>query len=389
MHFDYEIRYKKGVDNSVADALSRVPEPMVHALSSFVIPLELITKIKASWDFDPFIQKLLTEKQQDPNSHPKFSWLNGELRRNERLVVGNDLHLKTQLLSIFHNSALAGHSGSLATYKMLYAIVYWPKLRKEVREFVRVCVTCQRYKPENTSPAGLLQPLPPPAGIFTDLTMDFIEALPSSQGKNTILVVVDRLSKYAHFMALAHPFSAKDVVVVFMNYVFKLHGMPEKVVSERGAISFGALWKDFMSLLGVDLLYSIAYHPETDGQSEVVNRCLQCYLRCSMGEKPHSWLQWLGLAKFWYNTSYHSSIKMTPFEALYGFPPPLHVPYLPGDSKVEAVDISLRDREAIIEVLKFNLQRAADRMKKQADQGRRDKQYAIGDWVWLKLQAYR
>ena len=160
--------------------------------------------------------------------------------------------------------------------------MYWLKLRKEVREFVRVCVTCQRYKPENSSPAG----------IFTDLTMDFIEALPTSQGKNTILVVVDRLSKYAHFLALAHPFSAKDVAVLFLNSVFKLHGMPERVVSDRGAIFVGAFRKDFMALLGVDLLYSTAYHPETDGQSEVVNRCLQCYLRCSMGENCNG-LGWL------------------------------------------------------------------------------------------------
>ena len=112
-------------------------------------------------------------------------------------MVGNDLQLRAQILAIFHNSALAGHSGALGTFKRVSALLYWPKLRKDVREFVRVCVTCQRYKPGNTSPAGLLQPLPIPAAIFTDLTMDFIEALPSSQGKDTILVVVDRLSKYA------------------------------------------------------------------------------------------------------------------------------------------------------------------------------------------------
>ncbi|XP_042017275.1 uncharacterized protein LOC121765260 [Salvia splendens] len=253
----------------------------------------------------------------------------------------------------------------------------------------RMCVTCQRYKPSTTSPAGLLQPLPMPAAIFTDITMDFIEALPTSHGKDTIFVVVDRLSKYAHFMALSHPFTAKKVAEIFMDFVFKLHGMPAKIVSDRGAVFVGAFWKEFMTLLGVELLYSTAYHPETDGQSEVVNRCLQCYLRCSMGEKPHSWVQWLGLAEYWYNTTYHSSIRMTPFEALYGFPPPLHVPYLPGDSDIEAIDIALRDREEMIVILKKNIEKAAARMKKQADLHRFDREFQIGDWVWLKLQDYR
>ena len=108
-----------------------------------------------------------------------------------------------------------------------------------------------------------------------------------------------------------------------------------------------------------------------------------------MGEKPNTWSRWLALAEYWYNTTYHSSIKMTPFEALYGYAPPLHVPYLPGDSNVEAVDLSLRDREEMITILKGNIQKAADRLKKQADQHRSDKEFNIGEWVWLKLQDYR
>ena len=192
-----------------------------------------------------------------------------------------------------------------------------------------------------------------------------------------------------HFMALSHPFTAKKVAEVFLDSVFKLHGMPIKIVSDRGAISVGAFWREFLSMLGVELNYSTAYHPESDGQSEVVNRCLQCYLRCTIGEKPHSWVHWLGLAEYWYNTSYHSSIKMTPFKALYGFEPPLHVPYLPGDSNVEAVDLALRDREEMIGILKRNVQKAADRIKRQADHHRSDKEFMIGDWVWLKLRDYR
>ena len=192
-------------------------------------------------------------------------------------------------------------------------------------------------------------------GAFEKLKTAMTTTPVFSQGYDTILVVMDRLSKYAHFMALSHPFTAKKVAGVFLDSVFKLHGMPIKVVSDRGAIFVGSFWREFLTLLGVELLYSTAYHPETDGQSEVVNKCLRCYLRCAIREKPHSWSHWLGLAEYWYNTSYHSSIKMTPFEALYGYAPPLHVPYLPGDSNVEAVDVALRDREKMITILKKSI----------------------------------
>ncbi|XP_042032325.1 uncharacterized protein LOC121779040 [Salvia splendens] len=132
MQFDYEIRYKKGSENTAADALSRVPEAMIFALTSFMIPLELIAKIKESWESDPQIQLILQEKQQDSASHPKFSFVNGELRRKGKLVIGNDLLLKAQILSLFHESAMAGHSGVLGTYKRISALCYWPKMRKDI-----------------------------------------------------------------------------------------------------------------------------------------------------------------------------------------------------------------------------------------------------------------
>ena len=134
---------------------------------------------------------------------------------------------------------------------------------------------------------------------------------------------------------------------------------------------------------------SSAYHPQTDGQTEVVNRCLETYLSCMTSERPKDWVKWLALAEWWCITSYHTAIHTTPYEAMYGQPPPLHLPYLPGDSKVEAVDRSLQAREAAITLLKFHLQRAQHRMKQQADQGRSDRSLDVGDWAYLKLQPYR
>ena len=219
--------------------------------------------------------------------------------------------------------------------------------------------------------------------------MDFIEALPKSHGKDTILVVVDRLSKYAHFIALSHPYTAAQVAQSFLDSVYRLHGLPKNIVSDRDKIFMSRFWKELFKLLQVKLLMSTSYHPQTNGQSEVVNRCLEGYLRCMVGEQPKEWSKWLAMAELWYNSNYHSSINTTPFEVLHGQAPPLHVPYLGGESRVEAVDRSLRAREEAINILKFHLKRSQNRMKQQADRSRSERTFELDDWVWLKLQPHR
>ena len=134
---------------------------------------------------------------------------------------------------------------------------------------------------------------------------------------------------------------------------------------------------------------STSYHPQTDGQTEVVNRCLETFLRCMVGEKPKEWVLWLPLAEWWYNSNWHSAIGTTPYEAVYGQPPSLHVPYIMGDSKVEAVDGSLRAWEECIKKQQFHLTRAQNRMKSQADKHRSDVEFQVGDLVYVRLQPYR
>ncbi|KAF2314533.1 hypothetical protein GH714_027391 [Hevea brasiliensis] len=131
----------------------------------------------------------------------------------------------------------------------------------------------QHYKYETIATPGLLQPLPEPKSLYTNLTMDFIEGLPKVHGKSVIFVVVDRLSKYAHFFPLFHPYTAQQVARVFMEGIFKLHGMPLIITSDRDPIFLGSFWKELFAFQGVGLQYSTAYHPQTDGLSEVINRC--------------------------------------------------------------------------------------------------------------------
>lgn len=177
-----------------------------------------------------------------------------------------------------------------------------------MRVFVRNCETCQRNKYERVATPGLLQPLETPQSIFTDISMDFITGLPKSQGKEVIFVVVDRLTKYSHFIALSHPYSATTVAQTFIDQIYRLHELPNTIVSDRDAIFVSTFWQELLKQLGVSLCLSSAYHPQTDGQTEVVNRCLESYLRCMAGKRPTTWAKWIPLAKWWYNTTYHSTI---------------------------------------------------------------------------------
>lgn len=126
------------------------------------------------------------------------------------------------------------------------------------------------------------------------------------------------LTKYGHFIALAHPFSAFTVAQEYLNHIYKLHGIPESIVSDRDRIFLSNFWQKLFRHLGAKLKMSTTYHPKTDGQTEILNKCLESYLICITGEKPSAWASWLPLAEWWYNTTYHLAIQTTPYEALYG-----------------------------------------------------------------------
>ncbi|XP_035547375.1 uncharacterized protein LOC118348911 [Juglans regia] len=192
--------------------------------------------------------------------------------------------------------------------------------------------------------------------------MDFVEGLPISKGCFVIMVVVDRLSKYAHFMSLKHPFTAAQAALLFFNNVFKLHGLPKTIVSDRGSTFTSSFWKELFRLQGVNLSYSSTYHPQSDGQTEAVNKCLEHFLRSLSGDKPRLWTDWLSLAEWWYNSTFHTSTKMTPFEAVYGTPPIRLQAYIPGLTANQSVDQLLQTREQILATLKSNLSLAQDRM---------------------------
>jgi hypothetical protein len=219
--------------------------------------------------------------------------------------------------------------------------------------------------------------------------MDFITGLPKSEGKSVIMVIVDRLTKYAHFCALSHPFKASTIATAFMETVQKLHGSPKIIVSDRDPIFTGHFWIELFSCLGTQLAHSSSYHPQSDGQTEIVNKCLKGYLCCFVSDKQTQWFKWLPLAKWWYNTSFHTATKMTPFMALYGYYLPSITSSLKEKSKVQEVEYHIENQQQILQILKDNLTMAQNHMKQQADQHRSERIFEVGDWVFLRLQPYK
>lgn len=255
---------------------------------------------------------------------------------------------------------------------------YWPQMESHIQDWVSNCFVCQQAKAERVPYPGLLQPLEVPEGAWQVVTLDFFEGLPSSSNHNCILVIVDKFSKYAHFIRLKHPFSALEVAKVYMNEVYKLHGMPQAMISDRNRIFTSQLWKELFKLSRTDLRMSSAYHPQSDGQTERVNQSVEAYLHCFTQSNPSQWSQWLSLAEFRYNTNYHSALGRSPFEVLYG-----HAPNHFGINGVEHCVVSdlefwLKERQTMTELLKQQLLRVQQKMKAQADKHRTERMFFYG-----------
>ena len=254
-------------------------------------------------------------------------------------------------------------------------------MRADLKKQIRKCGICQQMKHETCHPAGVLQPLPSPNKPWAAVSMDFVGGLPKSQRLDVVMVGVDRLTKYVYFIGLSHPYSAAKVAALFAQNVLKLHGMPTSIVSDRDSVFTAKFWAELFKLQGVQLAMSSAYHPQTDGQTEVVNKSLKHYLRSFSADRPTEWAEWLYLAEFWFNTIYHTTTKMTPYEALYGYSPSRLMDYVSGTTQVATVDSILQSRQQIMTLLKQNLVEAQARIKQQSDLHRTERVFQVGDWV--------
>ncbi|KAL8131129.1 hypothetical protein AgCh_007165 [Apium graveolens] len=273
--------------------------------------------------------------------------------------------------------------------KRISQFFYWPQMKQKVIAYVQACDICQRIKSSHTFPGGLLQPLPIPTQIWEDVSMDFVEGFPKSDGKDSILVVVDRFTKIGHFIALSHPYSATDIAQTFLDNIYKLHGLPRTIVSHRDKIFTSQFWKALFDSVGTKTHLSTSYHPQTNGRTNRLNRSLEQYVRAMTSSRPKNWTKWLSLAEWWYNSTHNSAIKMSPFEVVYGTPPRQLCFPIAQRSTVDCVlDFQIK-REAMNNILKDAITTAQNRYKQFADSKKTDVSYQNGDYVYLKLQPYK
>ena len=237
--------------------------------------------------------------------------------KQTRLYVP-DGPLRRALIQEHHDTPVAGHRGAGVTYSALKDDFYWPNMRNDVQRYVASCFTCQQNKSERRNPAGLLQPLPIPDRPFQVITMDFITGFPKVRNIDAVLVVVCRFSKVAHFIPTQKNADAREAARLVFHEVVRVRGMPEQIISDRDSRFTGRFWRALFQKYGTTLSFSSSHHPQTDGQSEILNQQLEQYLRMFIQTDQKDWPDHLDTAELCYNNSFQEAIRMTPFELLHG-----------------------------------------------------------------------
>jgi hypothetical protein len=287
MGLQYKILYKKGTENRAADALSRRRHPeQIMAISS--IKHQWLDVVVLSYQANSDAIKLLSQLATKPDSIPQYTLVQGVIRYWGCIWLGSSKAIQQQVLTTFHASPMGGHSGAPATYSRLKRLFFWTGMKADVWRMVQSCLVCLQAKPDHARYLGLLQPLPVPTTSWKIVSMDFVQGLPTSGSANVILVIVDKFSKFAHFIASKHPFMAKTVARLSLDNVYRLHGLPKSIISDRDKIFTSLFWQSLFKVAGTSLRLSSSYHPQTDGQTERVNQCLKTFLHCFTHSCPVS-----------------------------------------------------------------------------------------------------
>ena len=401
-NFDLVIQYRPGKQSSVPDALSRradhIPEgekvseyriftkeQFLQAVISVGIEDErlILDKIKASYKDDSKASTMIKYLEKKGNEIEHHSLDGQYLRYKGRIYVPENKNIKNGILRLYHDSKIAGHQGQKGTLEMIMRGYYWPGMSQFVTSYVEGCDLCQRIKVKRHAPYGTLQPLEIPKENWTDISYDFIGELPESKGKNAILVVVDRRSKGAHFVACTTKETAETTAQLFLDNVWKLHGLPVRTVSDRGTQFNSHFLKRLYELLGIKPAFSTAFHPESDGQTERVNQILEDYLRFFVSHRQNDWVDLLPMAEFAYNNSVSASTGVSPFLMQYGSHPRMTA-NMPRSEQVPAAEELATKLKSISEEASAMLKISAERYKENANNERKEQPpFKVGDKVWL------
>jgi hypothetical protein len=335
--YNFTVEYKPGKLNVLADALSRRPDyesetssdsPVVN--STYQLSSSLRDEVKAAYGLDPMF-KPLVDYLTLPTNRVKATLPKGVQARLHRysiqdglvhfstddgselrVLVPNDEDLRRRILFEYHDTPTAGHPGREKTYISINRDFYWPHMDRWVRKYVRTCEVCQRSKTGPGSQAPL-RSLPIPTECWKSVSLDFVFGLPADgRGHNGLLVIVCRFSKMVHLVPVSDRITGRQCAKVFLDTVFRLHGLPAELVSDRDPRFTQGFWNELFQILGTHLKMSTSHHPQTDGQTERVNRVVLTMLRCYAHAFQH-WSDYLPMVEFAINNSKHASTGYTPF----------------------------------------------------------------------------
>lgn len=406
-HHKYKIRYRSGTKSGKPDALSRRPDYAAGGKASEAEPLTLLRPLEISATLhsrtspisrlireylprDPALEELLAAlknpqlpRDDDLAEELEHYTLQDDFLLRDGLVYVPDFDdIKVQILKLAHDAVEIGHPGQAKTLEILQRDFYWPRMRAFVNDYVKTCDACQRNKPVHHSKYGLLQNLPVPSAPWQSLSMDHITDLPPSSGFDSILVVADRFTKQAHFIRANKTDDARILARQFLDNIFRLHGLPSDIVSDRGATFTSQWWREFLKMLKVKPNLSTAFHPQTDGQTERINQTIEQHLRTFCDYLQDDWTDLLPLAEHAYNCTHHSSIGMSPFYANLGYNPRLSITL--QETRVPAAHERLAKLKEVHELARRNIQHAIEQHALYANKKRSAAPaFAEGDRVWL------
>ncbi|QRW23943.1 Retrotransposable element Tf2 protein [Rhizoctonia solani] len=397
--YNFQIVYRPGKQSGKPDALSQrsdhadippdaqtmLPDPVFANVALVTPEKELQRQIELSLDQDESLEEILQFLQNKSKAPPSikrafkdYKMEAGLLFYQGRIVVPDVGTLRTDLLRIFHDSPLAGHPGRQRTLELVSRNYYWPGIRADTYWHVDSCETCQRIRKPKYAPIPP-QPLELPVKPWQHVSYNMIVDLPKDGSNDSILVIVDSFTKYGIFVKCSKKLKAPELAELFLEHVWKRHGMPEKTVSDRGRVFNNKFLRALYKRLGIDPHFSSAYHPQSDGQTERVNPSIEHFLRAYSGVNQRDWTKWLPMAEFAYNNAVHSSTGKTPFKALYGWEPTLTPSNVPTD--VPEADELAQTMEAQWKEVELALRQSKQRMTAGEDGS--PIEFEIGEEAWL------
>jgi len=308
-----------------------------------------------------------------------------------KVYMPKDDKLWAEIIRLHHDTPVAGHGGQWKTIELVTRNFWWPGVTKEVKRYVEGCDTCQQNKNHTEQPAGKLMPNSIPEKSWMHILADFITKLPLAQEYDSILVVVNRLTKMVYFIPTTEKMSAEGLARLFRDNVWKLYGLPKSIISDRGPQFVIGLMQELNEMLGIKSKLSMVFYPQTDGQIERVNQELEQYLRMFIDHRQEQWPEWLGTAEFAYNNKAHSSTRALPLKANYGQDPRIGFKgrkkgkYAGAEKFIEKMKEIQEETKAAL--AKAALGKAQADMKKYADKKRSDiEEYKVGDLVILSTK---